>query len=276
MKKLVVFLLLGVCLLSSGIAISHELKGDVKSALPFEAVALACMVVPAIASKRITHSLGYSEELYPESAPLGYGAARKYLLDYLNGRIPGYEPQPETAQALSTGKLQILPYSQKLLFKIPISSGGRMELMNNVTAASQGRIPNEWDKGALPGGSVIAFNFARLGYATDGTVTVPEGDIDYSNTVDSWPAALRNADLIWTQMATLKFRLGAHAFGTKAASTRSAVKSDGYNFDVPVIIEPKKQNLIELYCPAGITFPATPAGLFLELAIDGAAIIQSK
>lgn len=280
MKKLVVFLLFAVLLVSSGIAISYELKGDFNSARPFEAVSIACMVVPAIASRRVTHSVGMAELFFvPENAPRVFSRAHKHLLDYLNGNLPGTKPKAEILQKLSNGDLKVIPYRKSLLFKLTPNVGGRIALLNVSTPAFNGRIPDEFDKGQLPSGSIVCFDFARLGYGTDGTslATLPEAIASYSNITDNWPAAIANAHLIWTSVNDIKFEIKAKAFGVKAAGNRSSVKDDGYQFPEPILIEEKKQNKLELNCPDNLLIPnAATTSYCLEFEMDGAAIIATK
>lgn len=277
MKKLFTFILFAFFAFFVSASLFYEIKGDRKEAQLYEVAALGTLMIPAINQMRLTTSLGLGQMFYAEATPRLYSRAHKYLLDYLNGMLPGTKPKQGLLQDLKDGKLKILPYQQSLRFIITPASAGRMKLLDNVTAASQGRIPSEFDKGQLPEGSVIAFDYLRLGWASDTTADVPEEDVDFANIVDSWPPALRNADLMWTQMSDLKFRLSATAFGVKAASNESAVKSDGYNFNEPVIIEEKKQNTIELYCPDGVVMPsALNTNYFLEITIDGAALIATR
>lgn len=276
MKKSIILLLFAVFSLSAGAATYFEIKGDKQEAARYEVVCLTALMIPAIHSMRLTQSMGLIT-LMPENAPRVYSRSHKHILDYLNGRLPGTKPKNDLLQDLAAGKLKIEPYHQSLRFSLTSGGQNRQELMNLNTAASQGRIPLEFDKGQLPGGTVIAFDFLRAGYATDATATVPEGDIDFASVVDSWPKALRNADLIWTQMNDRKFRLGMTAFGTKAASQHPSVKGDGYEFNEPVLIEEKKQNVIEIYCPYNQALPSTAnTYFFLELTMDGAALIQTR
>jgi hypothetical protein len=266
MKKLVKLLLLTIAFAVAA-SVYHEVKGDKNTAAIYEMVVVALMAAPAIAVNQKS-SYGYKAYFTDSADDRPLTRSDKELWDY----IMSDKARIQTKQLLLDKKLKIETYSEHLMFTIPVSLAGRKQILNAATAYFEGRIPMEFNKGELPEGFLLAISHVRLGWATDATVTVPEGDVDYVTQPNSWPAALRNAKIMISQNSNLIQQFRAEFAGTQAASTQQAVEGDGIEFQKPFILEDSKPTVIEIYPPDAVVFPATPAGLFLDIALFGSCI----
>lgn len=231
-------------------------------------VCLAIMTIGVSVAASPSVLLGFRKAYFTDSPmdrPLT--RAEKAVWDYLQSKA-----RQSTIDLLVKGDLKIETYAESLLFTLPISQGGRRQLLDGSTSYFEGRIPQHFDRGALPEGMIIAVSHIGLGYATDAAIVVPEGDVDYVTQPNSWPAALRNAKMMFSQNGALVQEFRTKFTGTQAASTEPAVESDGIEFQRPFILEDVKATMLELYHPAGQTMPATPANLFLEVKLFGAVV----
>lgn len=242
-------------------------------------IGLLCMMAPATVFGKASTVLGFRKSYFsdnPNDRPLS--RSDKALWDYLVSTDPSglSKSRQNTRDLLLKGDLKIETYAESLLFTLPISQGGRRTLLDASTSYFEGRIPQEWDRGALPEGFLLSISHIGLGYATDAAITVPEGDVDYVTQPNSWPAALRNAKVMFSQNGNLVQQFRAKFAGTQAASTEPAVEGDGLEFQKPFILEDVKSNLIELYHPSAVNMPATPAYLFLEIKLFGSCVRPFK
>lgn len=245
----------------------------------FSIIGLVCMVLPATIFYQSSSVLGFRKAYFsdnPSDRPLS--RSDKALWDYLVATDPKglSKSRQNTRDLLMKGDLKIETYAESLLFTLPISQGGRRTLLDASTSYFEGRIPQEWDRGALPEGFLLALSHIGIGYATDAAITVPEGDVDFVTQPNSWPAALRNAKVMFSQNGNLVQQFRAKFAGTQAASTEAAVEGDGLEFQKPFILEDVKSNLIELYHPSAVNMPATPAYLFLEIKMFGSCVRPFK
>ena len=195
--------------------------------------------------------------------------SQKFLYDWLvtSGKR-------STVEALQKGELRISTFSDNIKARIAISSGNRIELLNATTTYLQGRIPQIFDRGALPDGTNIAISHIRLAYGSDAAL-LPEAIVNYTTVPSGWPAALQHADLMFSQNDFLKEKVAARACGSAAASFLPGVEGDGLQLKTPFILEESKSTKIELYCPQSVVFPATPAVLSVIVEFSG-AIIKSR
>ena len=270
MKKIVVIFLLACFAIGVTGAIACEIKGNTQEAARFEVVALAALLIPAVHSQRLTGSLGLLSKSYftdsPQDRPLT--RADKELWDYLMSE----KAASTTRDLLKQGNLKIETYAESLGFVMPVSSGGRRDLLNATVGYFEGRIPEEWNQGALPKGFNLAISHIGIGYATDATVTQPEQDVDFVTQPNSWPSALRNSRIIISQNGAIVQQFRSKFAGSMAASTNNTVEGDGIEFQKPFILEENKATRIEIFCPQNVTFPATPAGLFIEMKLFGSVV----
>jgi hypothetical protein len=275
MKKSIVILLFSMFLIGLVGTTYHEAKGNKQEATKYECILFASLAIPAIHSQRMSKThLGLLSKSYftdsPADRPLT--TAQKKLWDYLTGR----KAKLQTQQTLSDGDLKMETYAESLMFTMPISVGGRRDLLNQTNGYFEGRIPEEWNLGALPQGFNIAVSHIGVGYATDAAITVPEGDTDFVTQPNSWPAALRNSRIIISQNSTIVQQFRTKFAGSMAASTNNCVEGDGLEFQEPFILEEQKPIRIEIFCPQAVNFPATPAGLFIEIKMFGACVRPQK
>lgn len=265
MKKFFILSLFAMFLVTGTASVVHTVNDNVEAAEKYNFLCAASLLLGANVARSSNLSFGfvpYFSEM--DANPLS--RAEKALWDYLTKRADA-----QIVQDLREGKLVIEKYARNLRFIIPISSGGRRELLNASSVYAQGRIPQEWHQGQLPKGTTIAIDSIRLGFATDAAITTPQGDIDYGSITDSWPAALRNAELIISQRGAVKGgAMDCNYMGSKAAGFQSAVRTDGLLLEKPMILESDAPTKIELFSPDGVTFAATPANQFLEISILGA------
>lgn len=269
-KKFIALALFAVFAITASLSFKAYADGNDEAGIKYQVVALASMGAGSLGINKQVTTLGFVSKSYFTDSPMDRPLTRaeKALWDYLSGN----DSKKETVRLLQKQELKIETYAESLLFTIPISTSGRRDLLNSASQYFEGRIPQEWHQAALPVGFNIAVSHIRLGYATDASVTVPEGDVDYVTQPNSWPAALRNSLIIISQNGAVVQQFRSKFAGTQAASTNRSVEGDGIEFQRPFILEEQKGTKIEIYCPQGVAFPATPAGLFLELAVFGAAV----
>jgi hypothetical protein len=270
MKKFFAFALFTVFLISASLSVKCYADGNEDAAVKYQVVAMASLGAGSLGIQKQVTTLGFVSKSYFTDNPMDRPLTRaeKALWDYLSGN----DSKKETVRLLQNGELKIETYAESLMFTIPISTGGRRDLLNASSNYFEGRIPQEWHQGSLPVGFNIAVSHVRLGYATDAVATVPEDDVDYVTQPNSWPAALRNSLIIISQNGAVVQQFRSKFAGTQAASTNRSVEGDGLEFQRPFILEEQKGTKIEIYSPQGVTFPSTPAGLFLEIALYGAAV----
>jgi len=265
-KKLITISLIALFAVCLALASVHLMNGDSASAKPFELVVVALTAVAFLApAKNVL--LGLERTSYFDKTSDPYTRAELELVKFLQ------KAKPSTMQDLAAGNLILDSYSSSIMARIPISTVGTIELLNAASVFAEGRIPEEFNQGILPQGFNISVSHVLVGYATDAAVVVAEGDVDYTNLSDSWPAALRNGSLRFFQSGALVKRFQGKLAGTKAAGVAGNGKL-GLEFQCPFILEEIKQNRIDLITPAAVAFPATPAGLFIELILVGACTRQ--
>lgn len=274
MKKFFAFALFTVFLISASLSVKCYADGNDDAAVKYQVVSMASLGAGSLGINKQVTTLGFVSKSYFTDNPMDRPLTRaeKALWDYLASE----DSKKETLLLLKKGELKIETYATSLLFTIPISTSGRRDLLNASVNYSEGRIPQEWHQAQLPVGFNIAVSHVRLGYATDPAITVPEGDVDYVTQPNLWPAALRNGRIIFTQNGSVVQDFQSKFAGTQAASTNRSVEGDGLEFQRPFILEEQKGTKIEIYSPDGVSFPATPAGLFLEIALYGAAVRPTR
>jgi hypothetical protein len=203
---------------------------------------------------------------FNEADVMPFTVAQKALWDYLmeSGDV-------NTINALKKRELAIVSYAESLKFQVPISSGNRVELLNATAVYRQGRIPQEYNQGFLPKGFNIAVNKIRAAYGTDAAL-LPEAIVNYTTIAAGWPAALQHGQFIISQNGAVKEQFTGRVAGSAAAAFGSAIDTDGYELQSPMILEEGKPIKIELYCPQAVTFPATPAILAVAVEFLGACI----
>jgi hypothetical protein len=265
MKKIFNYasVLLMICMLS--VAVVSEANGHHEVSAVSSVALLGAVGLKGIGVGASTQVFGLQKFYFSEMDANPLTRAEKELWNHLilKGRT-------QTITDLQAGKLKIGKYARAFRFQIPISSGGRNQLLNATSLYTEGAIPQEWNQAQLPAGVNIAISHIRLGFATDAAITTPQGDVDYVSNTDSWPAALRNSTILFSQDGnSLGGALDAVFMGTKAAGFMSAVESDGLELDRPMILEEVKPTLIEIFSPKGVTFAATPAYQYLEIAVLG-------
>ena len=266
MKKFFILSLFMAFVLSTGAAITAYATDNTDAAHKYELVsACSLMLGVNVASGKQTLILGVAERSYFAVNQDPYERAELALIQFLEKN----EASAETYRALEAKNMVIDSLTASLRFIIPISFTGTFDLVTQATQFRQGRIPEEWNQGSFLKGYNIAISHIQVGYASDAAVVVPEGDVDFTNVTDSWPAALRNAQLRFSQQGALKGKYDTVFMGTKAASTLPNVES-GFMLKSPLILEEGKSTKIELITPQGVAFPATPANLFVEILLSGA------
>lgn len=194
-------------------------------------------------------------------------AAQKVLWDFLTGP----DTDINTKTALLNRQLSINSYAESLKIQIPISQGGKIELINATTVYRQGRIPIEFNQGFLPKGFNIAVSHVRLAFGSDAAL-LPEAIVTYGTVASALPAALQHGQLRFLQNGVLKEQFTGRVAGTAVASTESSIEKDGFEFQTPFILEEGKPITIELFCPQAVTFPATPAILAVAVELYGACV----
>lgn len=187
------------------------------------------------------------------------------LMDYL--AINGKDQTQSDAKA---GKLKFDSYQSSFRFVIPNAQAGKVVLFDQTKQFTEGAIPEEWDKGVLQDGTNISVDHMGIGFVADGTNTTGQAGTAYATLANGWPAALRNARFAFIQGNGQPFFVHARFMGPQAAGFQSAVVSDGYELESPIILREKAVLRIELWIPAGQAF-ASPAGAnLLELNLSGA------
>jgi hypothetical protein len=239
-----------------------------KSASPesIAVVSIVGVVLFAVAKAPTKNVYGFRGYFYAD-AEMPFTAAQKVLYDYLTG--PNADVNTKTA--LLNRELSINSYCESLKFQIPISSGGKIELLNATTAYRQGRIPIEFNQGFLPKGFNVAISHVRAAFGSDAAL-LPEAIVNYVTVASAFPAALQHSQIRFLQNNVLKEQFTGRASGTAVASTESAIEKDGFEFQTPFILEEGKPVTIELFCPTGVTFPATPAILSVAIELYGAVV----
>lgn len=246
------------------IAVVSEVKGNHEISAITSVATLAIGFVKGAGVHSATQVFGLQKYYFSEMDSNPLSRAEKELWSFLMQNA-----KEQTKADLKKGALKIEKYARSLRVTIPVSSTGRRQLINAQTVYTQGAIPQEWHQGKLPEGCNIAVSHIGLGFASDAAITVPYGDVDYGTVVNSWPAGLRNSELIFSQNGMRKGGALDCAFmGSKAASFGSAVESDGLELDRPMILEEGKPILIEQDSGAA-TYAATPAYQFLEINLLG-------
>jgi hypothetical protein len=253
-----------LCALIS-VAVVSEVKGNHEGSAVTSVLAIGLSVVKGAGVSTATQVFGLQKTYFSEMETNPLSRAEKELWGHLMSNA-----SEQTKADLNKGKLKIEKYARSLKFTIPISTGGRRELLNAATIYSQGAIPQEWHQGQLPGGCTLAISHVGVAFASDAANATPQADIDYGTVVNSWPSALRNAELIFSQEGSkLGGALDCEFMGSKAAGFQSSVESDGLELDKPMILVEKKPTMIELYCPLNVTFAATPAYQYVAVMLLG-------
>ncbi|MFN7703360.1 MAG: hypothetical protein ACK5OS_01970 [Chryseotalea sp.] len=267
MKKFFILSLFMAFVLSTGAAITAYATDNTDAAHKYELISACSLLLGSnVATGKQSLILGGFNRGYFGVDQDPYERAELALIQYLQKR----KASEETYKNLSLDNIIIDSLTASLRFNIPISFTGTRDLVTQATQFFQGRIPEEWNQGTFQKGYNIAISHIQVGYATDAAVVVPEGDVDYTNVTDSWPASLRNAQLRFSQQGALKGKYDVLFTGTKAASTFNNVEATGLELKSPLILEEGKSTKLELITPQGVAFPATPANLFIEILLFGA------
>lgn len=270
MKKSIIALLFFAFALSIGSIAYGNVTGNEQLVNKACVVLVLSVALPMVAASKTTTFLGLkSKDYFDDSQNTPLTRAEKALWDYLKSK----NANSNTLKDLAAGNLRIVTYAESLKFQIAISTGGRIELLNYASVARQGRIAEEWNLGALPEGFNLAISHIRVAYGTDAAL-LPEAIANYTTVPAAWPAALQHGQLIISQSGAIKERVSGRFLGSAVASTNNGVEGDGFEFHSPLILEEVKPTKIELFCPVGVTFPATPAILAVSVELFGAAIRQ--
>jgi len=267
MKKFFILSLFVAFVLSTGAAITAYATDNTDAAHKYELVSACSLLLGSnIANGKQSLILGGVSRSYFGLGQDPYTRAEIALLNFLSNN----KGTAETYKQLSEKNVYIDTLTAALRFAIPISFTGTRDLITQSAQFFQGRIPEEWNQAQFPRGYNIAISHIQVGYASDAAITVPEGDVDFTNVTDSWPAALRNSQLRFSQAGALKGRYDVLFTGTKAAGQFNNVEGTGLELQAPLILEEGKATKLELVTPQGVAFPATPANLFIEILLFGA------
>ena len=264
MKKINSLVLLFVLALTTLCSIAFAAKGESNIAVPFAVVSF--VVGFAVPTNPLKTNLGFNA-YFGDLEPMGMTVSQKALWDYLTREGSDIN----TKEALYSKNLQIATYSEALKFRVAVSSGGKIELLNATAAYLQGTIPLEFNLGFLPKGFSIAVSHLRLAFGSDAAL-LPGAIANYTTVAAGWPAALQNGQIIVSQNNAVKEQFTCRAAGTAAASTQQSIAGDGFEFQSPMILEEGKPIKIELFTPTGITFAATPVVQAVEVAFYGACV----
>lgn len=259
MKKLVnvLFALLALCL---GVLFVQHASAEMVAVASVLSVGVFAFV------KAPAKTFGFRGYFNAEG-DMPFTAAQKVLFDYLTG----VDADVNTKNALLSRQLSINSYAESLKFQVPISSSGKLELLNATAAYRQGRIPLEFNQGFLPKGFNLAISHVRLSFGSDAAL-LPEAIVNYTTLAAGWPAALQHGQLIISQNNVVKEQITGRVAGTAAASTESGIEKDGFEFQTPLLLEEGKPIKIELFTPQSVAFPATPAILAVAVELYGACV----
>lgn len=233
------------------------------------AVCLTVFVASAVfmPQGKATGVLGFNNKSYFNGTDKPYTRAELALIEYLMENGKG-----QTQVDAASGKLKLETYAKGFRFKIPNNFTGRAELLNAASVALQGAIPEEFNLGQLPDGFNIAVSHVRASFVADASVTVAQGAVNLVNQPNSWPAALRNGQLVFSQASSIKQYFDVAACGSAAASQGKYAEEDGLELQAPFILEENKATKFELITASGQSFGAPVGGNYLELFLYGAFV----
>lgn len=263
MKNFKIVSLVSLIAIALVASVSFAAVGKTSTANLFVVATLAIAFAPV--ASPLKKSLGL-QAYVDELSPFPLTMSQRALWDYLMS-----EGDENTKVMLRRKELQIATYAEALKFQIPVSQGGKIELLNATATYRQGRLALEYNQGFLPKGFNIAVEKIRVAYGTDAAL-LPEAIANYTTVPAGWPAALQHGQLIISQNNAVKEQFTVRAAGSAAASFGAGIDADGLELKTPMILEEGKPLKIELFCPQGVTFPATPAILAVEVAFLGACV----
>jgi hypothetical protein len=278
-RKLFAFALLATFLIVGTVAVSYEVKAaqtdDValvsefeNEAARYEVVLVCAFLIPAVHSLRVTGSMGFMrQKVYVPELNLYMSHSEKHLYDF----ITQGGANAQTVDEFRQGKLKFEPFADSIKAIITGLSGNQ-EIFNPGSAIQrQGRIPELFNQAEFAVGTNVAIEFVGLAYATDATVTVPEGDVDYTRVVTAWPAAMANGELIFLQNDAIKCRFMAKAAGSQANAFLSGVQSDGIELSPCLLLEEKKQIKLEFRFASGQAISGTN-NHFIDVTMMGSIL----
>ncbi|MFO0414912.1 MAG: hypothetical protein ACK52I_22290 [Pseudomonadota bacterium] len=267
MKKFFILSIMVAFLVSAGASIAAYASDNAEAAHKYELVAACSLLLGSnVATGKASVILGGFNRAYFAPGQDPYSRAEIALVNFLKNN----KASQETYVNLQNQNIYVDTLTAALRFAIPISFTGTRDLITQSAQFFQGRIPEEWNQAQFPKGYNLAISHIQVGYASDASVTVPEGDVDFTNISDSWPAAFRNSQLRFSQAGALKGKYDVLFTGTKAAGQFNNVEGTGLELQAPMILEEGKATKLELITPQGVAFPATPANLFIEILLFGA------
>jgi hypothetical protein len=179
------------------------------------------------------------------------------------------DARKQTIEDLMAGNLRIRSFAESFKFSIVGQSGNREIFTSANGPWRQGRIPELFNDAKLPNGTNVAISHMAASYVTDAAVTVPEGMATFSRVVTAWPAALANSELVIKQGAGIKEQLQLKNAASQANGFLSGVETDGYEFEVPFVLEEEKAIKFELRYAEALAVPGTN-NHFLSLDMIGA------
>lgn len=181
------------------------------------------------------------------------------------------EGKVQTISDLKMGKLRIAPFASALRFVVP-NGTGRMALLTPSSVAVKGAIPEEFNRSQLPDGTVIAIEKILIGFVAHETGGKKAQElVTYGNNPNSWPAALRNGEMIWSQNNDVKLSICLAACGAKVSYGN--VEEDSFELQSPLVIGEGKQTKIELETADGQSFTGEGTNA-LEIQLFGSILKQ--
>lgn len=265
MKTIKIFALITLMFSALVAGVVNDHNGHKNEAKICYAIAVAAIVAPALMAPRIAESLGFFNKPYLRVEDDPYTRSELALIQFL-----GTNAKAQSQLDAGSGRTKFETYARAFRFVIPAAFNGRRELLNAASAFIQGAIPEEWNLGQLPLGYNVAVSHIRTGFVADAVVTTGQAGIAYTSQPNTWPSALRNGQLIFSQAGAIKAFVDVVHTGTMAAGFGSIGENDGLELQSPFILEENKATKFELYGSSGQAFASPAGGNLLELIMFGA------
>ena len=265
MKTIKIFALVALMFSALVAGVVNDHNGNKTEAKICYAIAVASFVAPALMTTPATDSLGFFNKPYLKVDDDPYTRSELALVQFLQTNA-----KAQSQLDAGSGRTKIETYARAFRFVVPNGFSGRRELLNAASQFIQGAIPEEWNLGQLPLGYNIAVSHVRTGFVADAVVTTGQGGIAYGSQPNSWPAALRNGQLIFSQAGAIKAFVDVVHTGTMAAGFGSIGENDGLELQSPFILEENKATKFELYGASGQAFASPAGGNLLEVIFMGA------